>query len=256
MIIKRPRDISCKKKMKKPALAHLVRFASHIFWTVLVVNCLTPPPRPLPRPENPDQAVADPVEVAKLKDHYGGLPADSESLYRDISPRCIIANAREGSYLSRKMYFTGDYSREVSRGTVCVWNARQELIHYGEYNEKGALAGIAVNFYNNRPRQVRIRKGDTELMRAWYWMENHRKWDFTFTELEIVYPAKAHRIYYQLSSNGLSVVKREETRNGIPNGVQFDATEVTKPNCIERNGAMERKIQRICPMNVPFIPLP
>ena len=117
------------------------------------------------------------------------------------------------------------------------------------------LAGIAVNFYNNMPRQLRIRKGDAEVMRTWYWAENNRKWDVTFTELEIIYPARAHRIYFEMSRTGLTIARREETRNGIPNGVQFNLAEVTKPNCVERSGAVERKIQRICPMNVPLLPL-
>jgi hypothetical protein len=255
LIIKRPRDISCKKKMKKPALMQSYRFASHIFWALLLVHCQTPPPPPVPRPENPDLAVADPADVAKVQQHYAGLPGDSEALYRDISPRCKIENAREGSYLSRKMYFTGDYGRELSRGTVCVWNARQELIHYGEYDSKGELTGIAANFYNKLPRQVKLRRGDAEVTRSWYWAQNNRKWDSSFTELEIKYPARSHRIYFEMSRDGLTIMRREETINGIANGVQFLLTETTKPNCIQRTGGTEKKIQRICPMNVPLIPL-
>ncbi|MEQ9363957.1 MAG: hypothetical protein RIF32_06930 [Leptospirales bacterium] len=71
-------------------------------------------------------------------------PINEEDLARlngTIAETCDLRKAARGLHYNAVQLYQGDFSPLETKGTFCIWNPREDLIEFGQYDERGELKG-------------------------------------------------------------------------------------------------------------------
>ena len=229
-----------------------------IFLLAGAVHCMSGPKKP--KKINAYDPFWSPQDTQKALEFakFWELPeAEWEKTQTLLEKSCKIDNAKEIRDGSYPVYYTGDFQNP--RGAICRWNFRKELIHYGEYDQKGKLRGFNVSIFKEKPKTARryFPQKNMIVRRTWEIFVQGSGWGSALILLEFI-DLKANRtVSYLFNRFNNLVYVRHEAYTDNPKklvGLQYKSiTESGLPSCkkIDKRGKATI-LSGKCPIEFPI----
>ncbi|MCR9143298.1 MAG: hypothetical protein NXI24_13680 [bacterium] len=159
---------------------------------------------------------ANPEFGRALIDFYEPInPVDLKRLEETIAGTCDLRKAARGVHYSALQLYQGDFTPGETRGTFCIWNPKEELIEFGQYDARGQLRGVHATFYRGKLRSVLagVDAGrNIRVARGWDWVLNNRKWKVTLAYIKFENLRPNRTVEYIFERETGHLVKRREYR--------------------------------------------
>lgn len=189
---------------------------------------------------------------------------DQARLDRAVAATCDLRKAARGMHYNAVQLYQGEYSPGETRGIFCIWNPREELIEFGQYDDQGRLDGVHATFYREKLRSVKAWAGSARkvrIARGWDWVLNDQKWNVTlaYIKLENIRPGRTVDYIFERQT-GYLVKRREyiESKGGnkIHLGIHYNGYPSKEyPQCVEYlAGGRTRIIADQCSFRDEIIP--
>ena len=244
---------SCRSLTDRRALHRFrpVQFA------LLALFCLTACKTPPTRLPGRIISGAELERVQKIYSFYDKVEEQELlELKEKIKTACNIEQAGKLLFGPHPLYFQGKGTFDRPVGTVCSWNFKKELIHYGEYDDEGALRGVSSWWYSSLLRSAERTFPDRGMLvtRNWRLVRMNFKWSSFLKEVHIKYLKENRTVTLLFNRADTLRLKRQEflgvnLERGTFQGIQYDSHPGPgRPVCVKYGAdGMSEIVQGECP---------